>query len=638
MPAKLTKKKKEGTEKVDVAVCLSAEKKYIIKLRLEDSLTKVREELVKMSEINMNEKLFHNGNGIILFKTEHTYKLRDVVVEKTKSYDLLLEVNLWKHLNETLKFKLDYGFKMTLKRASERAFAMSDCNVFPHATRQLTVKNESKDDQTAGKELSFNSDLNTAGIPLSFGISGNKSSVTGTNSSDETTYYYKKRLEFKEYLEPTEKFLAEVKDAMNLNDPDPRKFKKIVERYGQIIPTEIIMGGKDYKKEFGTSKDKSQGLTANIKIPCVEGSISSSDSKKSTSLHTEESEQDWVCIEYNNCINIFQLLVDYLKREDLREDICKVLDEDLRKNLRERIFSIIGERILHSGIETCICTFNGGGRPVIEKFKDIPEKILDMINEDADISIFAVVFDTKDKKKSFLNAFSKDKDDDFFNCQIICHQGHVPKYVICCNQKDSKLNGCVLKIKYMIVGKYTNFNSIDYNDLDSDIQLEVIKEDINQKFNKSRLPGNSSDHFIGTPVLKDSKGLNQGFIVGHYFYTEQDNVGVFTFNYCPRQKKYVDISTFSFYTLKISNIYGTSNGFNYKYKSEIYKEIDHPKYFSLYSKNNFRPIFLKYAINEIGLKKISCKCNNCNVCNDSSKFSLENFDFKYFYLPNYEKI
>ncbi|CAG8687608.1 8868_t:CDS:2 [Rhizophagus irregularis] len=522
MSAKLTKKKKEGTEKVDVAVCLSAEK-YIIPLRLEDSLTKVREELVKISEINMNEKLFDNGIGIIPFKMEDTFKLKGIV-RKTKSYELLLKVNLWKHLNETLKFKLDYGFKMTLKKASERAFAMSDCNVFPLATRQLTVKNESNDDQTAGKELSFNSDLDTAGIPLSFGISGNKSSVTGTNSSDETTYYYKNRLEFKEYLEPTENFLAEVKNAMNLNDPDPRKFKKIVERYGQIIPTEIIMGGKDYKKEFGTSKDKSQGFMANIKIPCVEGRISS----------------------------------------NLREDICKVLDEDLRKNLRERIFSIIGERILHSGIETCICTFNGGGS-FIEEFKTIPKKILDMISEEADISIFAVVFDTKDKKKSFLNvkfkAFSKDKDDDFFNCQIICHQGQKPKYVICCNQKDSELSGCDLKIKYMIVGKYTNFNSIDYDELDSDIQLKVIKNDINQKFNKSILPGDSSDHFIGTPVLKDSKGLkglNQGSIVGHYFYTEQDNVGVFTFNYCPRQKKYVDLPTFSFYTLKISNIYGTS--------------------------------------------------------------------------------
>ncbi|PKC05899.1 hypothetical protein RhiirA5_360789, partial [Rhizophagus irregularis] len=243
----------------------------------------------------MNEKLFDNGIGIIPFKMEDTFKLKGIV-RKTKSYELLLKVNLWKHLNETLKFKLDYGFKMTLKKASERAFAMSDCNVFPLATRQLTVKNESNDDQTAGKELSFNSDLDTAGIPLSFGISGNKSSVTGTNSSDETTYYYKNRLEFKEYLEPTENFLAEVKNAMNLNDPDPRKFKKIVERYGQIIPTEIIMGGKDYKKEFGTSKDKSQGFMANIKIPCVEGRISSSDSKKSSSLHTEESEQDWVCI------------------------------------------------------------------------------------------------------------------------------------------------------------------------------------------------------------------------------------------------------------------------------------------------------------------------------------------------------
>ena len=43
-------------------------------------------------------------------------------------------------------------------------------------------------------------------------------------------------------------------------------FKKIIENYGQSIPTKIIMGGKIHKKEVGTSKNKSQGYSVNASI------------------------------------------------------------------------------------------------------------------------------------------------------------------------------------------------------------------------------------------------------------------------------------------------------------------------------------------------------------------------------------
>jgi hypothetical protein len=36
---------------------------------------------------------------------------------------------------------------------------------------------------------------------------------------------------------------------------------------------------------------------------------------------------------------------------------------------------------------------------------------------------------------------------------------------------------CELKIKYMIIGNYTDFNSIKYDELNSNIQLEVIMKD-----------------------------------------------------------------------------------------------------------------------------------------------------------------
>ncbi len=156
---------------------------------------------------------------------------------------------------------------------------------------------------------------------------------------------------------------------------------------------------------------------------------------------------------------------------------------------------------------------------------------------------------------------------------------------------------CNLKIRYVIVGNYTDFNSIDY---DSNIRLEVIKKyynSIKPKLNKSLLgfKANSSDLFIGIPVLNDDlKDLNQeNSIIGHHFYTDKDdNVGVFTFRYSLNQSRYINLPNFSFHALKISNV-----PFNTFDKKTSYEGIDHPNYFSLYSKdsNNHFPIFLKYT-------------------------------------------
>ena len=290
--------------------------------------------------------------------------------------------------------------------------------------------------------------------------------------------------------------------------------------------------------------------------------------------------------------------------------------------MREKIFSAIGNKILYEGIETCDYTLNGKS-PRIAEFKKIPSEIIE--NEEVDFSIFAIILDARHEKN------------DFFNC-IILIQDKKPQYIIYCNQEVPKSHECNLKIKYMIVGNYTDFNSIDY---DTNIRLEVIKKNYNSnqpKLNKSLLgfKANPSDHFIGIPVLNDLWDLNhlkqENSIIGHHFYTDQDdNVGIFTFPYSLNNNKYISLSNFSFHILKISNV--PIKTFD---KKTSYGEICHPKYFSLYSKdsNNFCPIFFKYTIKEIKLKLVisKCKCQSCILYKNSSKFK-DKLNLLYFDLP-----
>ncbi|CAB4489940.1 hypothetical protein RhiirA5_398975 [Rhizophagus irregularis] len=614
----------QNEEKLNVSVHLTPEDKILFNdLRLDDKLTKIREKLTEVSEIKMDEKLFHNEKkGTITLQKEDNFKLKDIVSKNENSensYVLILKENLWKILNK--RNKLDYGINKILKRVNVRAFVMKDCHVSEPNVKYLYVKNESKDDQTVGKDLSFNVDPSSivSTIPISFRIAGNKSDGIETNSSDETTYNYKKTLEFRKFLEPTKDFIEVVKSAVDtINPKNSKKLKEIIEDFGQVIPTEIIMGEKIYKKGDGKTTNLSKGYSGDINATVVGMGISLNDSKNSTSQHTEESHQDWECIEYNNCINIFQLLTDIPKYE----------------YLREKIFSVIGERILYSGIETCNCTFNGK-KPFIGEFKmeKMSENTLKMIrDEKSDISIFAVIFDKK-------NYGFFDTTVDFFNCQIVCAQGQKPKYIIHRKQARPKLYECNLEIEYMIVGNYRDFNSINYNELDSDIQLKVTKEDYYSNFNTKLFERSPSDHFIGVPVLND---LNQrNYIIGHYFYTKKDsNVGVFTFSYNLEQNKYVNLP-FRFHTLKISNISNQVTEFNYcKDKQEFREQIQKcPKYFNLYSKDISSPIFLKYTTSKIKLEEVTCKCGKkCDFCknsSNSSSFQKENFDFFYLDLSKF---
>ena len=110
----------------------------------------------------------------------------------------------------------------------------------------------------------------------------------------DSTYTYieidKALLKFsKEDLELTDNFKNDVNDAIDSNEP--RNFSKIVEEYGQFIPTEVILGGRVYFKGVKSSSESSGGISnegsANVGVSLfnvkVRGSISKS--KKKSNFH-----------------------------------------------------------------------------------------------------------------------------------------------------------------------------------------------------------------------------------------------------------------------------------------------------------------------------------------------------------------
>ncbi|CAI2166328.1 17770_t:CDS:2 [Funneliformis geosporum] len=71
---------------------------------------------------------------------------------------------------------------------------------------------------------------------------------------DESSFENEKAtLEFGKYLEPKIEFIDAVKDA--LNSKDVKKFKIILEEFGQFISTEVILGGKAFIKGLNISKE-----------------------------------------------------------------------------------------------------------------------------------------------------------------------------------------------------------------------------------------------------------------------------------------------------------------------------------------------------------------------------------------------
>ncbi|PKC06030.1 hypothetical protein RhiirA5_378152 [Rhizophagus irregularis] len=212
---------------------------------------------------------------------------------------------------------------------------------------------------------------------------------------------------------PTKEFIEVVKGV--IDSKDPRKFKNVINSFGQFIPKEIILGGRAYFIARGNSEENADEYTTNI----------------------------------DNILEILQ-------------------------------------------------------------------------NKDAECSIFATVIDKKQK--------------DIFNCQVVWSSTEDPKLIIHCFQNKFRKRQCKLKIMWMIVGYNTSF---DFNHLDFDIELEVLKNDFNASNHQAiakplDLKYNPSVLCFGIPVLSKLDTSNNSPVIGHYFFDDKENrkFGSYLFFYC----------------------------------------------------------------------------------------------------------
>ncbi|CAB4428326.1 unnamed protein product [Rhizophagus irregularis] len=250
------------------------------------------------------------------------------------------------------------------------------------------------------------------------GVSIRNSNIKNSNVTSNLTYniieHKKMSLKFK--LEPTTEFIEAVKNV--IDSKNPRKFKDIINDFGQFIPNEVILGGRTYfiarensDENFGKYVKNTGYQVSNIKTKKKSSkSLSKNNSSKYQSFRlyggkevcsNNFNETDWVeslkdfnnwsCIKFKDPVNIFQLL---------------------SKDLRKQILLLVGKKILYTNTEDYNYHLSEPEK-YYHTFKlNIPENLLEILqNKDAECSIFATVIDKKEK--------------DIFNCQIIWPSRHI---------------------------------------------------------------------------------------------------------------------------------------------------------------------------------------------------------------------
>ncbi|RGB25100.1 hypothetical protein C1646_821229 [Rhizophagus diaphanus] len=633
------------------------------RLNLTDNLSNIRLELEKRNTIDetlsFSTKTPENEFAEIERENEKIFFLKNIIVDVDSCYFLYLIKNSrpsWKILNE--KCKLDYGCTMSfdgIKKADKRAFIMKDCELTEIKTggyERAKLEFESKEDWMKKTNLFIEGDCDDVNM-LNF-VKLGLSSIKGLkdenfNNEVKSTYQYTELAKVslrvsKKNLVLTEDFENDINDA--IESKDPRKFRKITKRYGQFIPTEIILGGRVYTKDtkisLESSTDNSIEGSVNTSVGPLNlriGYNSNNSSKKSKfyssnrmkilggrHLNDEnfdekawteslEDYQNWDCIEYNDPISIFQILPD---------------------DLRKKTIESIGKRILYTSTEDYDYELYELGRHGIFELRNLPDNILEIIlNEEADSDVFATVADTDEYSKAF------------FNCQIFKKQKAIPIIIIHGIQEKFKQLKYQLKIKIMVIGFDIYFNHIL-----SDTSVFLYKDEykskssclfdsMNYKLEYELITGNTP--FLGIPILNRLDSSNNSLIIGHNFCNIQSNnkFRIDAFSYCVKNKRYDNLPDFSFCILIIFNDTTKSFPFEFGWWNKPYINFNepnpfelgwwnkpyinfnepNPRYVSLYLTKdiNYSPIFLNQKSKQITIEYVKCDCNNtCSICKNKT--------------------
>jgi hypothetical protein len=590
------------------------------KLNLKDKLSDIRNSDDDINDtLLFSTKLSDGGYAKIERENEKNYRLKEIITINNNQYILYLKLNsYWKILNDNCK--LDYGCTMSfdgIKRANKRAFIMKDCELTKNVVEEYMkakLKFESKNDWIMKTNLFFSSDDNVKNF-VDMGLSVESLSKKNENFDDEIKSVYefkevrKVLIKFREHLEPTEEFIKEIKDAINSDNPE-KEFRKIMEEYGQFIPTEIILGGRVYFKNSVKESIKGSAITSTepskVEIEYESGNLGGKskfynfnhmkilggnhpESENFNEKYWMDSLNDynnWDCIKFLNPKCIFKLLP---------KDICKQI-----------IFSV-GKKILHVDYEHHIFTFNN----YISRC--IPYSILTIIqNKDADCDIFATVENSKDG---------------VINCQILRPEKEEPEFLIQYIQKENDIK---LYIKYMAIGYDTEFKYI-YSD-DKRVELRKFVYDTeNCEFDSIPIQRelvsmiSNGNPFFGFPILNNLNSSNDSLVIGHNFRKTLNNeFKVDLFSYCTKTHRYVKLPKFTFCTFVILNNNAINTPFEFKRwgKPFINRENFRLIFPSLYllNRDDYSPIFLNQTEKQINIEYVDCNCNKtCFICNNKTK-------------------
>ncbi|PKY14701.1 hypothetical protein RhiirB3_426751 [Rhizophagus irregularis] len=612
------------------------------KLNQNDRLSNIRKELENkvIDDTLLFSKKVNDEFGVLKYEEEN-FQLKEIIEVENEQNILYLKRVYWRFLSN--QHKLDYGRIMSfdgIKIAKKQAYIINGCELDEiDSYKRGRLEFESIEDWMKKTNLFVDVDgINIASfakLGLSVESLRNKSFNKEIMSAYKYTEIGKVSLKFsKTDLKLTEEFKNDVIDAIKSKNPR-EGFEKITEDYGQFIPTEVILGGRvyfnDIKKLLVSSADTTNSASGNIGVGTSNANVGfnfNNSERKSKfynfnhigllgGKHPDDDEnfdekawieslkdyQNWDCIEFKNPISIFQLL----SPDDLPDDLPNNdhLPDGLPGDLPKKIYKSIGNKILYTNIEECDYFLNKPGRFRTLELKNIPRNILRIIF-DKKADIYATIFDTNEKSKNV-----------FFSCQILRESGAKPSIIIHGIQKEFKQCRYKLKIKIMVIGYDTDFNS-----LLPDTSVELIKNiydpknpcefysiPLKQKLD-SMLERNIP--FFGIPVFENFD-LNKSLIIGHNFSIADDENKIDIFSYCLEKKRYVNLPKVTFCTFIISN-YPTSDFYeSFPFNFKVLKKTPFvnlntksitPKCVSLYlSKNNeYKPPFLNQRINQIKVK------------------------------------
>ncbi|RGB40245.1 hypothetical protein C1646_663971 [Rhizophagus diaphanus] len=375
-----------------------------------------------------------------------------------------------------------------IKKAENRAFEMQNCELI----------------EIGGKGCQKGTDINVKSLGklgISIGNIENEGVNSGNISSYHFTEYGKVSLKFDHHLKPTQEFIKVVEGAIKSKDP-VKELKQITEQYGNSKEIAINANaggvlGVNAASAFNYSKEKSTYYKSNCtKLIGGKQPDNIEIFDEAAWVKSLKDYKSWDSIELQNPTSIFQLL---------------------SYDLRKQIIEFVGKRIHHLDFVDFSYCLDEFGKPKIFEFKDvIPSETLNIIqNKEADCNIFATVIDTTESKN------------DFFTCQVLCPPDGNPSLIIHCIQKKFKRYQCKLKIGWMVIGYYTDFNFIhsDFN-----AQLKILKTEFSMPNNSNNQtminaellsfenPFINIPACLGSPVLTKLDSSNDSLIMRKYIF------------------------------------------------------------------------------------------------------------------------